>query len=230
MKTHSLLTLLFICIVTSTATAQEFTFSSKGKLKRGGSTTIVLVATSPKPITINEIKPVDTQGFTVEVLRQCPCPIDGTQTFDVKISRPFFTGIGGPNAGEKSIDFTVNYTVEGKMQSSKPIPGAFTYSTAAVVYYFYGIVGILLGFAVKSLIAKQSPTDADGKPLQITFMQYLFSPKRLGVVLFLGFAVLLYSDIQGTTLYGFRESILLGLATGILGDEGLVQKISALRT
>gem|GEM_PF-3645153 len=36
MKTHMLLTLLFMGIVTSTATAQEFTFSGKGKLKGGG--------------------------------------------------------------------------------------------------------------------------------------------------------------------------------------------------
>nr|MDQ2938181.1 hypothetical protein [Acidobacteriota bacterium] len=178
--------------------------------------------------TITEIELGDTQGFGVEV-QKCPCSVDGAQTFPVKISRPFFTGLGGPNAGEKSINVNVKYTVDGKM-ANKQIPLTFIYSTAAVIYYFYGFVGLLLGYIVKSLLAKQNERDADGKPLQMGFVQYLFkNPTKLVVVLVLGFAVLLYADLQGTTIYGFREAIILGLCTGILGDEGLVQKISALR-
>lgn len=223
------LVVLFVLLSANPSLGDEvFKFTSPDQeLKRGG-TVKTKLHTSDNKITITKVKVENPHDFGVKPESFNGPPVEGIEGVEFEIHRGFFTKPGGPRAGKKQIEFLVEYTTAGDPQIHRArIQYQFVYTTHVILYFLSGFLGLLLGYIVKSIITKQSEKAADGSPVKGSYINYMFVKNlpRLVIILILGFAALLYFEYQGDSVFGWAESVLLGLGIGLMGDETLVQKI-----
>jgi hypothetical protein len=225
------LVFLFVLLPASPSLGDEvFKFTSSDQKLKRGNTVKTRLYTSDNKITITKVEVENPHDFEVKPESFNGPPVEGSKGVEFEIHRGFFTkpGGGGPRAGKQQIEFLVEYTIAGDPQTHREsIKYQFVYSTHVILYFLCGFLGLLLGYIVKSIITKQGEKAADGSPVKGSYLNYMFVKNlpRLVIILILGFAALLYFEYQGDSVFGWAESVLLGLGIGLMGDETLVQKI-----
>lgn len=234
--TRKLLLLIVVCMLSCLSVKAEDLkptfkfFPEKPLLKRGTTIDATLQITSDKPITLNKIYWSQNGIFKVSQIapdpnnEKYPVSFSGSKTFTFNIESPFYTGVNGPETGEKTFLCNIDYKLnDGNF--TDPVSYKLTYKTSALIYYISAFIGLLLGFVVKTLIAWNVESVKTQNP---NFVKYLFVNNwvNLAIMIILGGVALIYYDMQTVDVaIGYQKSLLFGFAIGTMGDETLIQKL-----
>lgn len=197
-------------------------------IEKGGKALFTVECNSDLPVAGFVIAPQPPPGFKADAVGDVPRQLPGGRSvFQYVVTAelsmdPRIRLLS--TAYEPSFGFDISYVKDGQTRNMH-VEQALTYTTAKAVYYGYAILGVLIGFFIKSLIAWQALPADPSKPSFTAFLTARTS--NVVVVLVLGMMLLISMQVASPVLpaHNFGEALLIGFGLGIIGDETLLQKL-----
>lgn len=131
--------------------------------------------------------------------------------------------------------FNGRYTVRAdSSRSAWTASATVKYTTSMTVFLWAGMLGVFLGYLVKSLTARgkearafiQDPTEGQSRLRRALAFLFAKNLDKLLTSLVLGFAALLTVQQAGIPVGGAASAVLAGISIGIVADDALISRLS----
>lgn len=217
-------------------------------IERGTCVQVIITIFTNETLQDIEISPVEVQGFEIKPIRQPFIEIrnqkkddyvfikylyPGNYSVAFKIKAPpLFSHKSITTREDKIFTFNIRYKIDNRYEA-QTVSVTFKYITSLYFYLFWGLVGIIFGHFIKITtreadeIRKELEKVHFGIDKLKTILWYVFIKRLLSclMLLIIGICVLLMLAKTKIPVRGWYDSVALGIALGIFGDDQLLQRL-----